>query len=247
MIFKYSQFREFIQFAKGIGNIIPICEFNNINAIILRQDVDFDIEAAYRLAMIEAEYDVRSTFFILTNCQTYNPFSVENRKKLREMTSKGFEIGLHFDPTAYGNINPLKLKNFVDQEAEMLSFITGGPITSVSLHNPSVHKTYPIFDGYNNAYDSKIFSDDNYLADSRMDFRGKNPYEFIKKVKVHPIQILLHPLHYSEDGMDYPDIFLKHISKYIDAIDKSFRLNSTYEEQISPVDLFSYVLKNGKK
>ena len=40
-----------------------------------------------------------------------------------------------------------------------------------------------------------------YLSDSRFDFRGKNPYEFIKNIdKVGFIQIFLHPLHYSENG-----------------------------------------------
>ena len=64
------------------------------------------------------------------------------------------------------------------------------------------------------AYDKKIFSDEYYLSDSRMDFRGKNPYTFAERVKKHPIQILLHPIHYTKKGLKYPDIFHKFIKRF---------------------------------
>lgn len=248
MIFKYKEFKKYLEFAKSIGKITPLDKWDGSNAIVLRHDVDFDIDLAYQLALIETECNVRSTFFILTTCNTYNPLSAINRIKLYEMANMGFEIGLHFDPTVYGDVNESQMKTFVDQEAKILFSITGSPVKSVSLHNPSIHGQYPLFEGYNNAYDPRIFSDSSYLSDSRMDFRGKNLYEFVEKVKDRPIQILLHPLHYSDNGLDrYPDIFCNHIKRYTDAIDDSFRVNSTYVEQITSLDLFSYVISQGAR
>ena len=237
----------YLKFIKSIRKITPLGDWDGSNAVILRHDVDFDIEHAYQLALIEAESDVRSTFFILTSCTTYNPLSASNRKKLYEMAKMGFEIGLHFDPTLYGDVDEAQLKAFVDQEARIVSCITGVSVKSVSLHNPSIHGKYPLFDGYNNTYDRRIFSDASYLSDSRMDFRGKNPFTFVKKVKDCPIQILLHPVHYSEKGLAYPDIFYEHIKRYTDAIDNSFRVNSTYEAQISSMGLFSYIINKGAR
>ena len=242
MIFKYAEFKNFICYTKGFGNIVPLCEWNTSNAIILRHDVDFDVEAAYRLALIEAEHDIRSTFFFLTTCHTYNLFSIPNRIKLCEIAKLGFEIGLHFDPTVYGNLSVQKLEVLADQESEMLSLITGVPIKSISLHNPSIHERYPLFKKYNNAYDKKFFSDVCYLSDSRMDFRGKNPYTFVKKIKEYPIQILLHPLHYSEDNLTYPDIIYEHIKSYTDVIHSRFLLNSTYHTKMSSQDLLSHMV-----
>ena len=247
MIFKYSEFKKFIYHMKSLGNVIPLGQWNFSNVILLRHDVDFDIDAAYQLSLIEAECDIRSTFFFLTTCHTYNLFSALNRKKLCEMANAGFEIGLHFDPTIYGDASIDQLAAFVDQEAEMLSLITGQPVKSVSLHNPSVHGQYPMFEKYLNAYDKRIFSDALYLSDSRMDFRGKNPFTFAEKVKDHPIQILLHPMHYSENGFGYPDIIHERIKSYIDSIDNLFRENSTYVKQISNTDLNSYIVKKGRE
>lgn len=233
---------------KGLGKILPFVEWDHSsNAIILRHDVDFDIEAAYQLALIEAECDIRSTFFFLTTCHTYNPLSSTNQKKLREMQKMGFEIGLHFDPTVYGDVSGRKLKEFVDKEADILTSITSAPVNSISLHNPSVHGQYPLFEGYCNAYDPKFFSDKSYLSDSRMDFRGKNPYEFVERVKEHPIQILLHPLHYSEHSSSYPEIFCEHIKNYANDIHNEFTINSTYSNQISQTDLFAFLVNREGK
>jgi len=247
MIFSYAEFTQFVHHMKDIGKVIPFVEWDHSsNAILLRHDVDFDIEAAYQLALVEAECDIRSTFFFLTTCHTYNPFSSTNRNKLREMSKMGFEIGLHFDPTIYGDANREDLTAFVNHEAGMLTSIIGTPVNSISLHNPSVHGLYPLFEGYCNAYDPKFFSDKSYISDSRMDFRGKNPYEFVEKVKEHPIQILLHPLHYSEHRLSYPEIFYEHLKKYANDIHDAFLINSTYSKQISPMDLFSFLVNKGR-
>jgi len=249
MIFKYAEIRRFLSYVKSLGSISPLADwqFSSSNVTILRHDVDFDVEAAYRLALIEAELDVRSTYFFLTTCHTYNLLSSPNRLMIFEMARLGFEIGLHFDPTIYGDVSIDQLKKFVDQEALILSLITGAPVRSVSLHNPSVHGQYPLFDGYCNAYDKRIFSDDCYLADSRMDFRGKNPYTFVERVKERPIQILLHPLHYSEDGLGYPSAVRKHIKNYLAVIDDTFRVNLTYQAQMSDTDLFPSLIGEESK
>lgn len=247
MFFKYAEFRKFIEHLKSFGKIVPLGEWDFSNAVILRHDVDFDVGAAHRLALVEADCDIRSTFFFLTTCHTYNPFSALNREKLCEMRALGFEIGLHFDPAIYGDVSVTKLKEFVDKEAEMLSTIIDMPVQSISLHNPSIHGQYPMFEGYRNTYDKHIFSDDCYLSDSRMEFGEKNPYTFVEKVKEHPIQILLHPLHYSETGLGYPDVFYEYLRDYTDTIDNSFRVNSTYEKLMSTTNLFSYIVNKGKK
>jgi len=247
MIFKYAEYRKFLVHMKNHGEILPLGEYASSNAIILRHDVDFDIEAAYRLALIEAEYGIRSTFFILTTCRTYNPFSVSNRTKLEEMVKLGFEIGLHFDPTIYNTSNIDRLTDFVNKEAEMLSCVSGRSVCSISLHNPSIHGQYPLFKGYRNAYDSLFFSDEFYFSDSRMEFRGKNPYEFVERVKKHTIQVLLHPLHFTEDGIEYPDIFCKYLKDHVDAIDDVFKVNSTYTRLMKKKDLFSYFINKWRE
>lgn len=246
-MFTYDELREFLLYTKNVSRIVPLCEWDHSNVIILRHDVDFDIDKAYKLAQIEAELDIRSTFFVMLTSYTYNPLTKINSDKIREMAEIGFEIGLHFDPMVYGEHKDSKLQDMVCNEASMLSQVSGKPVRSVSLHNPSVYGKYPMFSGFLNAYDSRIFSDETYMSDSCMNFRGKDPYEFIKKAENSPIQILLHPLHYSENGDKYPDIFFKYIKNYVNDIDEVFSVNSAYTRQKDFSDLFSYICKEQMK
>lgn len=225
MIFKYSQLEQFLLKVKEHGETKIFRDWRDDNAFLIRHDVDLDIRLAYEVALIEKKCNVVSTFFILTTCESYNVLTSYNRSLLREMADMGHEIGLHFDPSIYPveDLNKTAIK-----EAEILSFAVQQDITSISLHNPSVHGKFPLFDNFNNAYDPKVFNDEVYIADSRMSFRGKDPFAWLNKVKDHPVQILLHPMHYSEQGYGYDGILCNSLIKYIDRIDDSFRVNTSY-------------------
>ena len=46
------------------------------------------------------------------------------------------------------------------------------------------------------------------MSDSRFSFCDKEPFKFIQEIKYKPFAILLHPLHYSDDGStNYIEIF----------------------------------------
>lgn len=229
---------------KSISKVTSLANWDGNKAIILRHDVDLDIRAAYNLSLLEKECGVESTFFIMTTCHTYNPLSLANRKMLSEMANNGFEIGLHFDSTVYGDISVNELKSKVDMEAKILESIVKQEVKSISLHNPFVlDGQYPIFEGYKNAYQKDIFFDEVYISDSCMNFKGKNPFEFVKKTKKQPIQILLHPLHYTENGGNYLDIFASFILNLTEMIDKNFRVNSTYSSLIGNEKLVDYIIR----
>lgn len=241
-MFKYEELKAFLKYAKKIAKITPLINWNGEDGIILRHDVDLDISAAYRLSRIEKKLGIRSTFFIMTTCHIYNPLSKFNRKMLSEMSQDGFEIGLHFDPTIYRKIGLDKLQKKVEFEAQILENIIGKKVTSISLHTPSINGQYPIFDGYRNAYDKKIFSSECYLSDSRMIFQT-NPYEFVKRAKKQPIQILLHPMFYTKHGRNFIEILCKFIFDMTGHTDSIFRVNSTYRQLIEGNRLWDFVIK----
>jgi len=140
------------------------------------------------------------------------------------MVDMGFEIGLHFDPSVYESQDLGALENSVGIEAEVLSHITGEKVRSVSLHSPTTTGRHPLFKSYNNAYDKRIYSSKCYLSDSRLTFRH-DPYKFVKKATKYPIQILLHPMHYSEEGFDYKGIFKSFFGSFLENVDNYYRLN----------------------
>ena len=103
MIFRYD---ELTRFYESISKRFAVTSFRDRTkgtGILLRHDVDVAIEPAFKVAEIEKQVGITSTFFILTTGMMYNPAAPTNRKMLREMSDMGFEIGLHFDPSIYGD------------------------------------------------------------------------------------------------------------------------------------------------
>ncbi|MBI5000812.1 MAG: hypothetical protein HZB92_04705 [Euryarchaeota archaeon] len=219
--FSFDELERFLRCTMDVAPVVPLrdCKKHNGRCILLRQDVDLDLYPSDKFTKIQKKLGIRSTFFVLTTSHTYNPQSARLRRMLREMSGDGFEIGLHFDPSIYGNVSKARLDQAVRDECAILERVIGAPITSIALHNPSVHGDYPMFDGYLNAYAKEIFSDERYLSDSmRIDpflhpYRGKEPYEFIKGIKKFPVQISLHPEQFLEGGGDYVDTIVAYTSR----------------------------------
>jgi hypothetical protein len=227
MIFNTNSYIKFLKFIKKFP-VVPLKEWCGNNAIILRHDVEIDTKAALRLAKLEDKYKIHSTFFFLVSSYAYNIMTKENQKILHSLKNMGFEIGLHFDPSIYKTTSQKLLETYLRIETNILESITKIPIFSISLHQPSLHKQYILFNKYLNAYDKKIFSSEKYLSDSRMKL-PKNIFEFVKRVKKHPIQILIHPEHINFKETNYLDIAYRRIKYFISEIDADLQLNSTYK------------------
>lgn len=200
--------------------------------LLLRHDIDLDLSAAIRMGEIENKLNVSSTYFILVSSDFYNPLSKAGRKQLKELVTLGHEIGLHFDPTVYGEADYDQLQLEVKREANALSIALETPIQSVSLHCPSIHGKYPLFDGFINAYDPIIFGDDCYFSDSCMDFRGKDPYQWAEFARDKTVQFLIHPMHYSDNRQTYPEILCKKICADIMFIEDTFRVNDCFNNEL---------------
>lgn len=221
-------------------------ESNLQNGYILRHDVDIDLHCAYKMASIESEMGISSTYFILSTSDLYNINSKKNRQLIKKMDKDGFEIGLHFDPTIYGDVSDEQLYMHVLNETKIIEDIIGKKIESISLHNPSVHNKYPIFINYNNAYDKRFFSEENYISDSCKSFRNKDIYKFIKNGDTNVLQMVLHPIHFSDSGESYYSSFLDIICNKIDEMDQIMEVNSNYLEGLRITSLTN-IIKSKKE
>ncbi len=66
MIFRYSDFDAFLVHIRKHFRLTTFRGWQGDHAILLRHDVDFDLGAAHRLALIEHENEVPATFFVRT-------------------------------------------------------------------------------------------------------------------------------------------------------------------------------------
>jgi hypothetical protein len=62
-----------------------------------------------------------------------------------------------------------------------------------------------------------------------MSFRGKDPFTFVEAARERPVQVLLHPLHYTDAGQSYPEIFADRLRDIAHRMDEEFlRYNRGY-------------------
>lgn len=169
--------------------------------VILRHDVDFDLQQALSLAQIEYHYSVKSTYFILLTSNFYNMYSHQNKEIVNEIREMGHTIGLHFDEMAYpkdaGNAD--KIKQDIRKELCVLSELFATDITVFSYHRPtkSILDANIKMQGTVNSYGTLFFKEFKYLSDSRMNWR-EPVLDIIQSNQYPRMQILTHPFWYHE-------------------------------------------------
>jgi hypothetical protein len=228
--FTLAWYAELLAECKRRGTPRPLAEADVADAgsILLRHDIDYDLEAADAIRRIEEEAGVRSSFLFLVSTDFYNVASASNRRFLRDLVERGFDVGLHFDPDVHGD---RPLDHAFSAERALLESITGRPLRSVSLHNPSAHQRYVSFDGVVNAYDPRWFGADRYMSDSSRRWR-RDPFAFLASDRPAVVQVLTHPIHFSADGGTYRPQFERMAKNWSDRLhDYALRYNATYRDE----------------
>jgi hypothetical protein len=139
----------------------------------MRHDVDQSLEAAQRLAQVEAAMGVRATYFLWVTSPFYNCFDPTQRNLIRSLLSAGHEIGLHFDASAYpGSVDDL-LEHAVAAECEVLERVVDRSVRVVSFHRPVAELLNRDFrmSGYTSAYGPRFSTEFRYLSDSGRNWR----------------------------------------------------------------------------
>lgn len=206
MNFTYSSYRDLLSLLQRCGySFQNYRNYKNVaRCVILRHDIDFSLSQAVKLAEIDAEAGVSSTWFVLLRTNNYNVASKESLEKLRRIQSLRHEIGLHFDEAAYTPVlTPDEVVQNIIKECGILSTILETPVSCVSMHRPSrttLEANYQI-PGVVNSYGKTFFHDFKYLSDSRR--RWRDPVEdIIRSGEYDRLHILTHAFWYHEKEED---------------------------------------------
>ena len=139
--------------------------------LLLRHDVDLSLDAALRLAQLEADAGAHSTYFLMTESVFYNLASNEGRSAIERLRALGHGVGLHavwpravpdarFDPV-------------------------------LAWHNPDPEYMRAPVDGLINAMQSPYA--DVYRSDSNQRWRQGCPHEGLAGRAFERLQLLTHP------------------------------------------------------
>lgn len=167
-------------------------------AVLLRHDIDLDLEDALPLARVEAELGIRATYFVLTTSPLYNIASRRGRRILHELVRLGHVVGVHIDPSAYADTSSdprQALALHLRGEADLIESVTEVEVTSFSLHRPSDWDTaYPDDVGsLASAYSPRYFADIRYSSDSEGWWRFGAFVDSPDFRQRRSVQLLLHP------------------------------------------------------
>lgn len=230
MKFTYSSYIGMLNLLKA--NDYIFCKYGQYKdkekTVILRHDVDMDLEKALEFARLEHQNEVFSTYYILLCTDFYNIFSKKSNDILTEIISLGHDIGLHFDELRYNCKNTEDIKVMVKKEVETIYKYMDYHIKSVSMHRPSklVLGNDIKINGLINSYSKEYFEYFKYLSDSRMLWK-EDVEEIIVSQKYKRLHILTHPFWYKakEESMEYALLNFIIQSKYktFDNIDNNFR------------------------
>lgn len=213
-IFTYNYYEELLKAFKDNGYEFAFFDnFDLINkkdakVVILRHDVDFDIQKAKIICDIEKKHNVPSTYFFMLNSKFYNIHNIENYKLIKEIISLGNRLGVHFDETSYEDKK--QLNKFILNEIHFFETLFKQKIQVLSFHRP-IEKILldkiqiPIAHTYQKLYSKDI----KYISDSRKEMCEGDFLDIVNSKKYKKIQLLIHPFWWNKinrnASLDYED------------------------------------------
>ena len=218
-MFCYNEFRNLINM---VQQHLPIIDYKDVKDntkkfCILRHDIEFSIDRAYKLAKIEKELGVVSTYTVQVRNNTYNALSEKNINLISKIRNLGHHIGLHQNPPSSLKLDTLK--DYIMRDITILEDSYGFEIDRFAFHRPKKEylNCYVELENKINCYDRKFFHffdkrpeslDILYLADSNHTWKYGHPLYVDYTVYPFRMQLLTHPFSWTENGGDNYGNFL---------------------------------------
>jgi hypothetical protein len=163
--------------------------------LVLRHYIEFDLEAAAKLARLEQDHGYNAIYFVLLTGEFYNPLFERGRKALASIASCGHEIGLHFDTAIYDD-NAISLYHAAESECLILETLSSEATKVISMHRPpaTLLGEELNFAGRLNAYAPRFTKDMGYCSDSRGAWHHGSPLDSEAYQQRAALQLLTHPI-----------------------------------------------------
>lgn len=194
--FTEAGYRELLRIAKGHYAFSWFGDYRTAEAgsVLWRHDLDFSVHRALALARIEAEEDVRATYFLSLHSPFYNALEGAVTVLVDEILGLGHELGVHFDPTFHAGRRDFE--QALAGERGLLAELFGREPVAFSLHNPDVAGWADERDeiaGMVNAYGAYLRSEWGYASDSNGYWRFLPLREVLESGEHERLHVLTHP------------------------------------------------------
>jgi hypothetical protein len=204
--FSHEVYSETLERAKSLGYEFPTVSelksgsHSRPRFLLLRHDIDVSPRYALRMAQLEHDLGVRSSYYVLLHSLYYNPAAPSHCDALRTIASMGFEIGLHYETDYFENrgLDPLQ---GILHDVAALENILQLKIVSVSQHRPA-SSTFlkQLNEHYVDAYNHDLMRNVRYISDSGHKWRGESLMDILgKEDRIHA---LIHPVTWTFADLD---------------------------------------------
>ena len=206
--FDLAHYRELLEAAKAGGY-----RFAGFDAppqagdLLLRHDVDLSLHAAIRMAEIEVEAGVWSTWFLMTRSVFYNLDSKEGEHAVARLRELGGRIAHH---AVWPSVD-------LDERFE--------PV--VAWHNPDPEYMSTPVEGATSVMMAPWFDPDHYRSDSNQHWRHGCPHDALERGEFEWLQLLIHPEIWVYDGQSMAET----MQSFLDA-DRTARLELLRADRI---------------
>jgi peptidoglycan/xylan/chitin deacetylase (PgdA/CDA1 family) len=230
--FTEAHYGDLIRLAKRHYVFQPFGTQMTESHVLWRHDIDFSPHRALKLAQIEVEHEVHSTFFVLLHSEFYNVLEKPVFEVLREIFALGHSLGLHFDMGFYPKLSTQEeLAQKLVFEKNILESLFEKPVTAFSFHNPDTNQSLDFgqaeIAGMVNAYGEILKSRYSYCSDSNGYWRYQRLYDVLEKAESSRLHVLTHPCWWVPTPMSPRE----RVSRSIDG--RSERLHQAYDSFLS--------------
>jgi hypothetical protein len=165
--------------------------------VLWRHDCDMSLNRARVFAELDAQFGVRSTFFILPHSEYYNILELSQTRLVREIISFGHDIGLHLDVNYHlGTEANFDLETAIEKDTKLLEGLAEVKIDSFSFHNPTseiLEFDAASYSGLINCYSKELRESTDYASDSNGYWRHQPIPEILQDESKNRLQVLTHP------------------------------------------------------
>jgi hypothetical protein len=204
--FTESTFAKILDFAVERFSFVRFGSDLESPGLLWRHDVDMSVHRALAMARLEQDRGVTATYFVRLHAEFYNAFEWPITEMIREISSSGHEIGLHFetDRRLYmPDENVLEEK--LEFERMILERVAETPVRAVSFHDPEAgnllrfrRKTYA---GMENAYAYLREEGYVYVSDSDGYWRFRSLPDVLTENIDANVHVLTHPEWWTPEPM----------------------------------------------
>lgn len=210
----YDEYKALLGQLKETGKLMSFKKaLHSDSFIVLRHDVEYSLDKAARMAVIEYEAGVKSTYFVQIESPAYNALSPDNYQRIQIILRTGHKVGLHYRQQL--TLNRRKNEYAIAKQMEVLGNAIGQQVSLFSVHIPDGGTDYQNYKipGAVNAYAQPFFrrfgepgDDVLYISDSELHWNYALPTAEVFEANKR-IQLLVHPYGWDDRQRTPAEIF----------------------------------------